>query len=120
MRRIKLPIRERKGDLTFALLEEAPPPPWDKLVTVISQEVWNHALYGYTEPLNKKLGRPPSICLALLPFQHCCNQKKCVTHDSKVCLAKSPDRPWCFEPEGGWGQEVVALWGESVYVLWLT
>jgi len=123
VRAVTLPVKERGGDVKFALLPCATtlPPSWLALVTLVPEEVWNHALYGYTEPLNKLLGRAPLVCLRKVPEQRCDKRGACAMHDPNVCLARHDARPWCFEVSAYPGAtEVLKAWSEGVYVLLLT
>jgi len=48
---------------------------WEQFISVVSGEVWSHALHGLTQPLREKLGRPPKTNAKLIPDKFAWCQK---------------------------------------------
>ncbi len=134
-RRLTIPTRER-GELplyviyaTDGALEETwktLPPEMLTLIPRVSVEAYNHALHGYTQPLHKALGLVPKDALKkLLPVLGLCySASTCPMHDAATCRARSPKKPWCFEPGGvddvpsrSRAAEVIGFWAEGVTVI---
>jgi hypothetical protein len=96
------------------------------LLTVVSQEVMDHCLYGWSSPLFKTLGLPPWGALKKLPEEatRCYQRKNCVFFDKKTCFPVAKRLPWCYEPEISedekvrqLGNDIIKLWREGVYVI---
>ena len=89
---------------------------------IISKEVGDHALRGWTKPLVDKLGPPPEGMLRKLPSQDCAYEKTCTFFDERWCKALSKRTPWCFEPMGfaavgTLAAEIVRLWKDNVHIV---
>jgi hypothetical protein len=96
------------------------------LFTVVSKEVYDHALLGWTKPFITALGLSPEGALRKLPVAHqqCEARKRCTFYDKKRCLAASPKMPWCYEPGGVEDgekrrlvAEIIGEWRQGVYVV---
>lgn len=90
-------------------------------IPVVSKEIVDHALHGWTHPLVNELGPPPEGMLRKLPSEHCANGSNCTFYDVSRCKVLSKKMPWCFEPKGitpgNLATEVIQLWKTGVYVL---
>lgn len=135
-RRLKLKTQEL-GDLELQLIYQygaSWEPSWKplqgaliaSLLTVVSKEVWDHALAGWTRPLVQALGIPPDGALRKLPSADklCEKRSICPYYHPKECQPKAKNMPWCFEPSGvrdpnarQLASELLSLWREGVYVL---
>ena len=96
------------------------------LLTVIDQETWDHALKGWTSPLIKTLGLPPSGALRKVESK-CYRRKLCPFHSKKTCFPTATKMPWCFEPDSiedpaarQLASNLVRLWREQVHILVIT
>jgi len=94
------------------------------LLTVVSQELIDHALIGLTSPLVKALGIPPVGALRKIPNPKCYRRDLCPFYSNVTCKPTHPKLSWCFEPDGiedplarTLGYDLIKLWRESVYVL---
>ena len=90
--------------------------------TVVSKEVVDHALHGWTSPLVKLLSYSPKDSLHCVSpdARQCSLWDKCVFYRKKDCIPNAKNMPNCFQPAGlppELGYEVLRLWRESVYVL---
>jgi len=97
------------------------------LLTVVSQDLMDHALRGWTSPLVKVLGIPPEGAIRKLTNPLCYRLLVCPFYDKKSCAPTSPKMPWCFEPAfieeaepRQLAAELVRLWRQGVYVLVVT
>lgn len=134
-RRLKVATKEL-GDLElYAIYSQngiwekdlAPIQEWaEPLVTVITKEVFDQALLGWTSPLIKTLGLAPHYTLRRLTkeAQGCFQNKKCPFFEKKQCQPLSKKMPWCFEPNIGVEEvrrklaaELIGYWREGVYIL---
>ena len=90
---------------------------------VVSKEVMDHALHGWTRPLVDALGPPPQGRLLLLPraARECAYKTRCRSYNAKRCGLLLKKMPWCFEPAELESKllvaEIIKLWREEVYVL---
>lgn len=131
-RRLKLSTREL-GDLELLLIFQEGSEwelEWQPLqhtalagvFSVVSKELMDHALHGWTQPFVKALGLAPRYALHKVP-KVCGQHRVCLYYRPHDCTAVSKKRPWCFEPAGlegeaaSLGQRVVQAWGEGVYVV---
>lgn len=95
------------------------------LLPVISDEVVNHALRGWTQPFIQALGLAPSGALRKVPKEHqqCDHRARCPFYAPSDCQPTGKRLPNCFQPEhltdqvGVLAYEVIRLWRESVYVV---
>lgn len=96
------------------------------LFTVVSKDVFDHALHGWTRPFVDALGLAPVGALRKLPAaaKQCALRERCPFYDRKKCVPSSPKLPWCFEPDGIDDQEkrrlaaeVIGFWRQGVYVV---
>lgn len=131
-RLIKLTTREM-GDLNVMLVrcvqgrweaawEALQTSPYGQFVTVVPQQVIDHALLGWTSPLVKALGPAPNLILhRLSPDSKQCSQREgCLFYRKQDCLPKAPKMPSCFELAGlpaDISYELLRLWRESVYMV---
>lgn len=138
-RQLKLKTNEL-GDLDLFLIyqygdtwEEAWKPaqglPITTLLTVVTKELMDHALKGWTSPLVKALGISPEGAIRKLPVVNrtCERKDPCPFYRPKECLPTFPKMPWCFEPGGiedpnarSLAAEVVRLWRLGVYIVVVT
>lgn len=95
-----------------------------KLLTVVSREVMDQALLGWTYPLVKALGIPPEGALRKFSGPLCYRRSICPYHQKKSCIPTHPKMPWCFESEAledpdarRLGSELLRLWRQEVYIL---
>lgn len=93
------------------------------LFTVVTKEVMDHALWGYSKPLVAALGLPPPGALRKMPHQQCSARVGCPLYDPPDCVPTGKNLPHCFRPEGlpsdesRWlAFEAVRLWREGVYI----
>lgn len=98
--------------------------PLTELLTVVSKEIWDHALAGFTKPLVKALGIPPQGALRKLPESSCSQRTHCPFYERKLCNARSKVIRHCFEPDvtddpvaRKLGSDLIRLWSEGVYVV---
>lgn len=94
------------------------------LLTVVSQEMMDHALKGLTRPFIKSLGLPPEGALRKLPNSLCDKRVICPFYHKKECLPLAKKMPICFEPAGIEDLEarrlaglLVRMWREGVYLV---
>jgi len=94
--------------------------------TVVSKEVMDHALHGFTRPLVQKLGLAPASCLLKIPpaNRECEHRVECPFYDRTECTPTSKKLPNCFQPSGVEGDDarqlgyaVVTLWREGVFIV---
>lgn len=92
------PLRPGKdGWGPFAVLKRTP---WRRAFSVVSQDVLDHAVRGYTDPLEKGLKISPEDFHKLLSDA----ESLCVQHQSGVCPLRDSkcipcsDMPACYEP----------------------
>lgn len=123
-----VPSEERRGDsliidpwgVLSPVRDEAPA--LAKLISVVSGEVFSHALHGFARPLMQVLGPPPQALLKMTPLRVCSLKRECIMYDAKRC---SPNKrlPECWVPEGvGEGARraaatVTLAWAEGRYVV---
>jgi hypothetical protein len=69
--------------------------------TRVSDEVYQHAMAGYTAPLLAKLGVPPAVVLRRVvpPLSLCWSRKGCPAYQLKTCVVTSGVLPVCFLPD---------------------
>lgn len=133
-RQLKLKTHEM-GDLDLYLIyqygddweEEWRPlqgDPITSLLTVIPQEMMDHALKGLTRPFIKALGIPPEGALRRLPSSLCDKRAHCPFYRKKECVPLYKKMPQCFEPSGIADLEarrlagsLVQMWREGVYLV---
>jgi hypothetical protein len=135
-RRLKLATREM-GMIELLLIyqvgdvwEDAWKPlqgtPLGDFLPVVSDEVMNHALHGWTRPLVDALGLPPVGLLRKMPEEHraCEHRERCIFFDSAQCVPAGKKLPDCFQPENlatdvarTLAYEVIRLWREGVYTV---
>lgn len=132
-RRLKIVAPEMGGDLELYLIYSYNgvwESEWVDLqadpgvdLPVVSKEVMDHALIGWTRPLVQALGPAPDGKLRLLPVaaRRCANEATCSLFDNKRCGLLLSKMPWCYEPDGlkdkRLAADVVKLWREQVYVV---
>jgi len=94
------------------------------LFTVITKEVMDHALWGYSKPLVDALGLPPKGALRKMPHPLCANRIGCTFYEARDCVPTGRNLPHCYKPEGlasieaqSLAYEAVSLWREGVYVV---
>ena len=94
------------------------------LLTVVSQEMMDHALKGLTRPFIKSLGIPPEGALRKLPNGICDKRVRCPFYHKKECVPLYKNMPMCFEPAGVEDLEarrlaglLVRMWREGVYLV---
>ena len=99
------------------------------LFSLVSKEVVDHALKGWSKPLTDALGLSPKHALIKLPrkFRWCYRQPKCPLYNEHWCHMPSPKMPWCFEPAEVDSQPIrdaaaraIEQWREGVYLLVVT
>lgn len=95
-----------------------------KLLTVVSQEMMDHALKGFTRPFIKALGIPPEGALRKLPNSLCDRRIHCPFYHKKECVPLYKKMPSCFEPAGIEDLEArrlagdfVRMWRAGVYLV---
>jgi hypothetical protein len=98
--------------------------PITSLLTVVSQEMMNHALKGLTRPFVKALGIPPDGALRKLPNSTCDKRRYCPFYQKKECVPLFKKMPSCFEPAGIHDLEarqlagsLIRMWREVVYLI---
>jgi hypothetical protein len=94
------------------------------LLTVVTQEMMDHALKGLTRPFVKALGIPPEGALRKLPNPTCDRKVICPFYHKKECNPLFKSMPSCFEPAGILDLEarqlagsMVRMWREGVYLV---
>lgn len=94
------------------------------LLTVVTQEMMDHALKGFTRPFVKSLGIPPEGALRKLPNGTCDKRIMCPFYRKKECTPLFKTMPMCFEPAGIEDLEarrlaglLVRMWREGVYLV---
>lgn len=94
------------------------------LLTVVPQEMMDHALKGLTRPFIKSLGIPPEGALRKLPNKLCDKRIMCPFYRKKECVPLFKKMPECFEPAGIADLEarrlaglLVRMWREGVYLV---
>lgn len=96
------------------------------LLPVITDEVMNHGLQGWTRPLVDALGLPPQGALRKIPTRHrpCEHRSHCPFHDPTQCLPVGKRLPDCYHPADlgdvqvqTLAYEVVRFWREGVYTV---
>lgn len=97
--------------------------------TVITKEVLNQALLGWTSPFVKQLGIPPVGALVKLPTVNklCEAREKCPMYTPRECVPQYKKMPWCFQPAGLSSDEqrrlaadVVQMWRAKTYIVVVT
>ncbi len=110
---IKVPTREM-GELRLLLISVEDgglwEPEWEPLrgtvfgdqFSVITKEVLDHALKGWSRPLSDTLGIPPVGALRKIPLESraCFRREKCPLFNAKQCFPEAKIMAWCFEPDG--------------------
>ena len=96
--------------------------PWRVYLTLISKEVLDHALHGWTQPLVKALGYAPDLILHRISpdARQCAAHEGCPFYRRRDCIPNAKRLPHCFEVRGlpaDLGYEVIRLWRESVYIV---
>lgn len=93
------------------------------LFTVVTKEVMDHALWGYSKPLVNALGLPPKGALHKMPHPLCTKRVGCTFYEARDCVPTGRDLPHCYWPEGlasnasrDLAYEAVRLWREGVYI----
>jgi hypothetical protein len=93
------------------------------LFTVVTKEVMDHALWGYSKPLVTALGIPPVGALRKLPQPRCTRKGTCPFYIPTDCVPTGKNLPHCFQLEGlpsdesrTLAYEAVRLWREGVYI----
>lgn len=93
------------------------------LFTVLTKEVMEHALWGYSKPLVEALGLPPKGALRKMPHPLCTNRNGCIFYEARDCVPTGRNLPHCYQPEGlssdqsrSLAYEAVSLWREGVYI----
>ena len=95
------------------------------LFPVVSDEVANHAIRGWSKPLIESLGLPPQGALRKIPHtqQVCTYRDRCPYYDSHKCVPTSKKMPDCFQPGSvdesarSIAYEAIRLWREGVYIV---
>jgi hypothetical protein len=97
------------------------------LFTVVTKEVMDHALWGYTQPLVQGLGLAPKGALQKMPHPQCVKRVGCTFYEPRDCVPLGRNLPHCYQPEGldsedarNLAYEAVRLWREGVYVAVVT
>jgi hypothetical protein len=134
-RRVKLPtqemgvvtlltIRQRDGkwEDEWEPLRESP---FGALLSVITNDAFDHALHGWSKPMVQSLGIPPDGALHKLPKEarECHRRAVCPLYDVN-CVPFSKRMPWCFEPGGIADEKVrkavaraIEKWHAGVYLV---
>jgi hypothetical protein len=93
------------------------------LFTVVTKEVMDHALWGYSKPLVEALGLPPKGALHKMPHPLCANRIGCTFYEARDCVPTGRNLPHCYQPEGLPSEEsrqlafeAVRLWRDGVYI----
>lgn len=93
------------------------------LFTVLTKEVMDHALWGYSKPLVSALGLPPQGALRKMAHPLCSNRVGCTFYEARDCVPTGRNLPHCYQPEGllseesrSLAYEAVRLWREGVYI----
>jgi hypothetical protein len=93
------------------------------LFTVVTKEVMDHAMWGFSKPLVTALGLPPSGALRKIPEPQCPKRNDCPFYEPKDCIPTGRNLPHCYEPGGLTADaartlafEAVRLWREGVYI----
>ncbi len=93
------------------------------LFTVVTKEVMDHALWGFSRPLVDALGLPPQGALRKMPHPQCSARVGCPFYEPRDCVPAGKNLPHCYRPEGltsdesrGLAYEAVRLWREGVYI----
>jgi hypothetical protein len=130
-RRVLVKTREM-GQLALHLVRQEAgvwEPEWDDLrgtaiadlFTVVTREVIEQALQGYTKPLILALGLPPDGALRKLPPEAkiCSQRRTCSLWDAQCCFPVAKKMPWCFQPSGlpPKASEAIQIWRERVYLV---
>ena len=90
---------------------------------LVSKEIMDHALRGWTRPLVDNLGPPPKGKLRKLSAvsQKCAHEKGCPFYEPRRCGVFLSKMPWCFEPAeifpGNLSAEIIKMWRKEVYVI---
>ncbi len=93
------------------------------LFTVVTKEVMDHALRGWSKPLVSALGIPPKGALRKMPHPLCVKRDRCTFYEARDCIPTGRNLPHCYQPEGlpsdesrAAAFEAVRLWREGVYI----
>lgn len=93
------------------------------LFTVLTKEVMDHALWGYSRPLVDALGLPPKGALIKMPNPLCTKRVGCTFYEARDCVPTGRNLPHCYQPEGlateaarDLAYEAVMLWRDEVYI----
>lgn len=93
------------------------------LFTVLTKEVMDHVLWGYSKPLVTAIGLPPQGALRKVSHPQCHKRVGCTFYDRKNCVPTGRNLPHCYQPEGlpsdearNLAYEAVRLWREGVYI----
>ncbi len=95
------------------------------LFSQVTQEVYDHALVGWTSPFVKALGLPPQGALRKLPpASKVCAERSSCPLKGPECTPLHKRMPWCFVPSdlpkgeaSTLGTEALRLWREGVYLV---
>lgn len=97
--------------------------PIDALLPRVTKETFDHALRGWTSPLIKNLGLPPTGGIRKV-HQKCADRAKCPLYDPNRCSPKAVKMWNCFRPRDVEGEvaqslaaEIIRFWREGVHVL---
>lgn len=97
--------------------------PWEPLIPLIPNHIFDQALRGFATPLMRILGPPPKAFVKRLPLAEvpCAMRTACISHSSN-CVP-GPKTPECWEPSTFFGTEaetvsaLVRLWRDGVVVI---
>jgi hypothetical protein len=112
-RRVKLSTREM-GEVTLLLIDRAADGTWEAeweslrntvfgaQFSVISRDVLNHALNGWSKPLSEALGISPEGAILKIPLisRECFLRRNCPMYEPRDCSPRALNMPRCFEPGG--------------------
>lgn len=91
------------------------------LFTVLTKEVMDHALWGFSKPMVTALGIPPEGALRKMSPQ-CANRQGCTFYEARDCVPTGRNLPHCYQPVGlpeesrMLAYEAVRMWREGVYI----
>ena len=68
------------------------------LISFVPYEVVEHAIRGYTNPLENALGPPPEACLLVMSHEECAEKKHCAMYNPERCYPCFK-APICFDLE---------------------
>ena len=122
---VELLLIDQMGDVWESEWAPLQGTPLGTMFPVVSDEVMNHAIRGWTKPLVEALGLPPQGALRKLPeeYRACTHRGRCPTYVPASCSPMHKKMPDCFQPDcvneatRTLAYEVLRLWHEGVYIV---